>query len=370
MDTKLKVLDIQDLFKPTRSILTRQRISMVITDTIPSIPNALRRVIVGCLVPVKIISCELTDIDSTDPYLLSYEVRNNRLQLIPIKQNIPDDISLSLHIENTSNQVRIVKSEDITGIEGYCDPQLPLFSMQPKTKVDIPTIQVVQGAGYLNNAAFSIVGSYRYEHLDYLKVGYLGKFGSHLIKRAKLSDIFKIIGANPDSDPVDYLDKRILVIDPEYDKELNAYNKDVYDYIITDPVKFYSCTEVTPSYTYLSFDTFGTKDTRDILADAIKYLAESINSIRKGITTSTDMLVTMTKKDDLYLLTVRNSTAVIAEMISKMILQMVPVTCNYTIPTYSSSEFTIRLKHPDGIKVYRDALDKLLEVFESMIKAV
>lgn len=84
-----------------------------INDANPPIANAIRRGFIS-EIPVKHMTISLNnkDIVSTDPYIVNEMIRK-RLEMIPIDQSIPDDSVLSLKIENTSDNVVDITSDDL-----------------------------------------------------------------------------------------------------------------------------------------------------------------------------------------------------------------------------------------------------------------
>lgn len=132
-----------------------------------AIANAIRRTLISEM-PIKHLTVSLTDIKTTDPYVVG-EVIKKRIEMIPISQSIKDDTVFSIRFENTSDTYTDVSSSDIK-LNGIVDskdivPSIPICDINSGTSFSVNDIQVTESYGY-DNARVTI-GKVAYEIIDH-----------------------------------------------------------------------------------------------------------------------------------------------------------------------------------------------------------
>ncbi len=131
-----------------------------------SLANAIRRTLTSEM-PIKHLTVSLTDIMTSDPYVIGEAIRK-RLEMIPISQSIDMDTTFAIKIENKTDDCIDVNSHDIkiNGVGNSKDivPSIPICVINSDTFFSINDIHVVESYGF-DNARCSI-GRVGYEILD------------------------------------------------------------------------------------------------------------------------------------------------------------------------------------------------------------
>jgi DNA-directed RNA polymerase subunit L len=131
-----------------------------------ALANAIRRTLTSEM-PIKHFTVSLTDIVTTDPYVIG-EVIRKRIEMIPVSQTIDPELVFAIKYENKTDECVDVNSDDIkiNGV-GLCKdifPSIPVCTINSGTSFAINDIHVVESYGY-DNARCSI-GRVAYEILD------------------------------------------------------------------------------------------------------------------------------------------------------------------------------------------------------------
>lgn len=131
-----------------------------------AIANAIRRTLVSEL-PVKHLTVALTDIKTTDPYVIG-EVIRKRIEMIPVAQSIDPETVFSLRVENDSDTYSDVMSDEIkvNGVAASKDitASIPVCDINSNTSFSVNDIHVVESFGF-DNSRVSI-GRVGYEILN------------------------------------------------------------------------------------------------------------------------------------------------------------------------------------------------------------
>ncbi len=132
-----------------------------------SLANAIRRTLKSEL-PVKYLTASLTDIKSSDPYILG-DVIQKRLEMIPISQSIKTDAKFSIRFENNTDSYVDIMSTDIklNGVSSSADimPFIPLCDINSGTDLTINDIHVTERCGY--DSGRVAIGRIGYEIIDH-----------------------------------------------------------------------------------------------------------------------------------------------------------------------------------------------------------
>lgn len=131
-----------------------------------ALANAIRRTIMSEL-PIRHLTVSLSDIKSTDPYIIGEAIRK-RIEMIPISQSTNLDSVFSIRFENNTDEYIDVMSSEIklNGVMSSKDivPFIPICDINSKTSISINDIRVVESFGFDNSRAS--VGRVAYEILD------------------------------------------------------------------------------------------------------------------------------------------------------------------------------------------------------------
>lgn len=141
--------------------------SIKLTDANCAIANAIRRTLISEM-PVKHLTVSLTDIKTTDPYVIG-EVIKKRIEMIPISQSMKEDTVFSVKVENELDTYADVLSSDIK-VNGISEskhivPFIPICDINSGTILAINDIHITESYGYSN--ARAVIGKVSYEILDH-----------------------------------------------------------------------------------------------------------------------------------------------------------------------------------------------------------
>lgn len=151
IDLSPKVNDRElDHLMPKR--LFCKRLSFTLKDTNRAVANGIRRTVMSELL-VKALTFDYEDFSTTNPFLINTMILK-RFRLIPIDQAVPDDAVFELHAANKTNHVAYVYTRQISikagaGLKGLpFNENIPLFTLEAGTSVDIKNIRVISDYGY------------------------------------------------------------------------------------------------------------------------------------------------------------------------------------------------------------------------------
>ncbi len=331
MDSRINDIVVSDVYKAS-GIIQRQKISFKIRDTIPAIANYIRRAVKSGLLGVKILTCEIEDIESNDDFLLRIELRNYRIRHIPILQDTPDDTIFSIDVSNDTDNYHLVTSNDIQcNIKKPFMINLPILMLSPRSYLRVNNIHITTGIGYDNDPAFSVCDGYEYNVIDYIPVNYLDKVGTMIIKFIHYADV----ATNTD----ELIGKKILIIDPEYKEDLESYEAECYDIIIMEPITFYTSYGANIRELMLSFTTFGTIDARELIIKSCHAIRDVIKELRSAIRDNDITKINITK-GKIYSVKAKGMNIMLAELVLQYIGLTEPtITVNYTDTIHSNTEF-------------------------------
>jgi len=139
--------------------------------------NAIRRTIMS-ETPVKSLDYhEHDDIDISDPYILSDFIKK-QINLVPINQDIDiskySDYSIELTLENRTDEIIDVKTSDFIikksgkkiNVAEIMSPLIVLCRLRPGEHIYIKNINIIEGIGRNDSAAFSNISNIYYKPLD------------------------------------------------------------------------------------------------------------------------------------------------------------------------------------------------------------
>lgn len=124
--------------------------------------NALYRTVKG-EIPVRYMTASMDEIFTNDDWMDKFIIRS-RLEMIPIEQDIDFNDTFSLCVENNTDEILYVVSDDIKQ-RGVASkkilPSVLIGSLNPRTMLSINNISIVESQGYINGR--SAIGCAGYE---------------------------------------------------------------------------------------------------------------------------------------------------------------------------------------------------------------
>ena len=131
-----------------------------------ALANAIRRTLISEM-PIKHLTVSLTDIKTTDPYVIGEAIRK-RIEMIPISQSTDEDSVFAVRFENNTDGYIDVSSSEIklNGVASSKDilPSIPICDINSGTSFTINDIRVVESYGFDNSRAS--IGRVAYEMID------------------------------------------------------------------------------------------------------------------------------------------------------------------------------------------------------------
>jgi DNA-directed RNA polymerase subunit L len=143
-----------------------QILSFELVNSNCSFANALKRTIKN-EIPVRYLTVSISDIFSTDPWIDNQIIRN-RIEMIPIAQDIPIGTTYAVRYENTSdNYVDILSSEikQRGAVSKEVHQDAPICSINAGYSFVIDNITVGESYGYINSR--TAIGRLGYEILNH-----------------------------------------------------------------------------------------------------------------------------------------------------------------------------------------------------------
>lgn len=132
-----------------------------------SLANAIRRTLISEM-PIKHLTASLTEIKTTDPYIVGDAIRK-RIEMIPISQSIDEHSVFALRFENDADSYVDVSSSEIKlngiAISKDITPFIPICDINSGTSFSINDIHVVESYGF-DNSRVSI-GRVAYEIINH-----------------------------------------------------------------------------------------------------------------------------------------------------------------------------------------------------------
>lgn len=371
----------------------RERISFYLKNANLSIANAIRRVVSGEL-KVKYLTCNIHDISTNDDYIILDELRD-RINFIPLKQDVPINTTFTLNASNIDSKKRykIVHSNEIiskTYIDKAFAETFRIAELSPTKYLIIPKITVVEDYGF-NYSASCLTLDIEYHLVDYIPVKFINERANIITKRVKTDDLMKIINelkikANRD----ELFNKKILVIpNKSYQKQMSAKQiEDIkkFDLIVENPntyeinsltaddqfLKGYQNAEYDPKEFYLAITTYGNIDASKILNMVHSNLIERLENIKKAIIAQQsksendekvekDPFIDIIQDNIKTQIIIRGEDHTIGNLLAQTCYELDPQVGLINTPQQHPLNRTIVLNiiHSQSLKLILDAIDEL-----------
>jgi DNA-directed RNA polymerase subunit L len=141
--------------------------SFELRDANCALANAIRRGLVS-EIPIKHLTVSLSDIKTTDPYVIGEAIRK-RIEMIPISQTIDMESVFSVRFENNQDTHIDVPSSEIklngSTVSNDIVPFIPICDINSGTSFSVNDIHVIESFGF-DNARVSL-GRVAYEIIDH-----------------------------------------------------------------------------------------------------------------------------------------------------------------------------------------------------------
>lgn len=151
--------------------------SFELKEATSDLANCIRRYLIDEL-PVYSMHVTEEDIETDDRFILADFLKDN-LELIPFLQDITDNdaenLTMSLHVENTTDDIISIYSGDIIVTNSqkkkldntkYFTSTISIIKLRPGTTLDIKNISIVAGIGKADSGKFLLLSNISYEILD------------------------------------------------------------------------------------------------------------------------------------------------------------------------------------------------------------
>lgn len=394
--------------------IDHENVSFYIRDANTAIANGLRRVIEGEL-KIKILTCDIKDIDTDEDFVKRGELID-RINYIPIDQNLPMNAEFSLNISNTDpkKEYLIVHSSDMVQTSGNSNKPFAgtfrIAELRPGKYLIIPKIKVIEGYGF-NYSAHCLTTQIEYHITDYIPVKFVNERANIISKRVKtteLLELFKRYKIKYDGSPDDLFRKKILIIpNKSYQHLLTSDQKKKikqFDIVVENPdaweinelnfddkfLKEYQSTEMSAKNFFLSFMTNGNIDPKKMMQLACENINERLINIKESILEKmkekerekerererekerekTEGLVTILQDNIKTIIIIRGEDYTIGQLIKLTMFELDPRIGLINNPLEHPLNRTIMLniKHPEPIKITIDAIDECVKNFEKIKK--
>lgn len=356
----------------------REKISFYLKNANVSIANAIRRVVSGEL-KVKYLTCDIHDINTNDDFIILDELKD-RINFIPINQDIPVGTVFTLNVSNTNAKKRyyIVHSNEIVS-KTYTGRAFAetfrLAELNPAKYLIIPKIIVVEDYGY-NISSACLTHDFEYYITDYIPVKFVNERANFITKRVKTDDVAKLIKSAKHDD---LFRKKILVIpNKNYQKLMTQRQlEDVkkYDIIIENPnvpenidadnqfLKGYQSAEYDPKDFYLSISTYGNINANKILPMIYDSLLKRLDAIKEALTNKdeTNSLVSVNKDNIKTQIIIRGEDHTIGNLLAQTAYELDPNIGLINTPQLHPLNRTIVLNiiHTQAVKLILDAIEEI-----------
>lgn len=392
-DIKAKIISLMPTVVP-------ETISFYIKNANTAIANGIRRVISGEM-KVKILTCDLSDIDTDEDFIKRSELID-RINYVPINQNISSDAIFSLMMANTDpkKEFLVIHSSDIIPT-GNVQGNMKLFpetmriaELRPGKYLTIPKIKVVENFGFVYSA-HCLTNEIEYYITDFIPVVFVNERANFIGKYIKVSELltlFKKLKIKYDESPDDLFRKTILIIpnksyqhqlDPKQKERIKKFNivvENPESYKLTEMnqddqfLKGYQSTEMYCRNFFLSFTTNGNIDPKKMIWLACENIKERLTNIKNATLATKDEeeetagLVSIMQDNIKTKILIRGEDYTIGHLLRKTIFELDPSIglVNDSLEHPTNRTIIINIRHPQPIKIFIDAIDECIKNFSKI----
>lgn len=345
----------------------QSKISFIIRGTNTATANAIRRCVMSEL-EWKVLQVDHENVTSNEPFFKIPEFCK-RVSYIPIRQNIPDDVTFSINVKNgdaKSNRI-IVHSDEIIASDKkkYFDSTYRIAELHPGNFVKVKDISVRKGFSYRMdepdgaNAKFSPVSNVEFYPIDYINVHMLNEkkqLYSCYVRTAELlaispQEVKKLA-------PHVLAQKKIIIGDGEPVDEFELIKFKNADYTISGELKKYQSTEVMSEDYYIAIRTLGNIEPRLLIKSTLQNLVDRLMAMEASLKTEPQNIMSIS--DSVTKFRFENEKHTIANMLVTNIYLLDPQVSlvNYNEEHVLKMSFVLVIKHPEPTKILLDAFAK------------
>lgn len=363
LNTKEKKDKLLELLPKERTF----RLTYEINNINSSIANYIRVVSTNELL-VKKLDIDELDVEWNYEYIIPDQIRD-RINLIPIHQDVPDDATFKIEFVNNSNN-NYVKSSAMEGEHSkYIHKGVRIARLPKSEYLNIKNIKIVKGYGY-EDASNSLTSNFTYYPIDYINIKLMNEKLTIKNIICKTSDILNAIksgklakGENKNVKYSDIEDKIIIQINEDiYKSDPNILNIKNYDYVILSHIDEQSCMLSKPKDYKISFileDTFNNDKFMDYVLRTILskllYIKECIENKRIQIK---DL------QNDIFKISFPN--------IRKSLYQVLYFECFHSFANIKSIKYddnSITIVHSDYSNILSKSIESLISKFTQLWKS-
>lgn len=295
----------------------KQKLSFELTDANSDLANTIRRFLMD---EISVLSMNIDEekISTNDRFILTDYLKKN-MELIPISQNIPEDVKISLNVENKTDEIIPVYSRDITITDrakkklnamDYFSGTIPIIQLRPNSSLEISDINIVKGCGKEDSGKFLLLSNISYEILDMEPITqnkYTTKGESSLI-------------ANPTHFRIEFTNHRNISV---------------------KKVIILCCDEITRR---------------------LNLLLKELSNVAETTSIHFSDLIKIETKGDIKIFHFNNEYWTISNIISKycyLTFKEIQFVCSSIIHP-STEESMVKIRHPQALKIITNAIKKIL----------
>ncbi len=361
--------------------ITRKTIKFDLLNANPALANAIRLTVLEEL-DWKAFEISPNDIKTNEKNILINEFCD-RIMLMPINQDIPDDAVFGISFV-ADHAGGIIKSDVVNQIGGkkfagqICDLHR-IAVLGPKKFLQVKNIRVVHGKGY-ENSKFTTC-CFTYQLLDYIGIRSMESYHLELNEIAKVVDVLKhakIKSKGPAEDYDALAGKRIMAItNPNVMERASEETKKRIlssDIIIEERLPEASSLVEMPKHFRLGFEFHNVDNPKAIVVRALEDIADRLNLIKSAINIDGSVnnpdMVSVVLADNKCQIVVRGEDDSISRLLVYYILELVPdiPLVNTTKIHANLRSFKLRIMHPQHLKILHDAIDYIIKLLAGLVK--
>lgn len=366
------------------------RITFELKSASPAVANAFRRVAMVEL-EVKCLDFDPADLDTNEEYIIPVELRD-RINKIPIQQNIADDVEYSIKVANmdSTEEYALVRSRDMQQTAGKKIP-LPFYEtfrlaqLQPGKYLKIPRIFVSKGYGF-NEVRWSVTSDVIYQCTDYILVTSINDRGNFIKKRVNTAELEALMHKLKIKKDPELWRKKILVIpNKSYQKKLLPRDHETikkFDIVVENPeawdvtaeiddkfLKSYSSAEANPQDYYLGFRLYNNVEPLDLMMRICDNIIDRIDGISKSLSekNETSGITHIIQDDKKTQVKIKGEDHTIGQLLITTLHELdSTATVIKTIEHPHNRVVIITMIHAQPLKWFQDALDLIKKRFMAL----
>lgn len=325
-----------------------------------AIANALRRAPMR-EVRTKALYYDALSIETNEEYIKPHELLD-RIRLIPLSQDCPDDAVFSLDVANTTEAFTVdVLASDIKGGEKYFNPQFRIATLHQGKYLRIPRITVRPGFGS-EHACWSLTEEVTYKPLDYEDVAILTPRGVIQHQMVSSEELRALLQKNKITIPAGK--EPLFVMSPHQLHKVKIAERFVP---VEKNIPAQLSTVARPRAFALSFMFYTVEPRRGMhmICDAI---LERLQRVAEELEKPESTQVRITRKDDLVHFYISGETFTLGNLIRLAVFDLDPEVSlvNMRLEHALNNAIIINIRHPDAVGLFKSALTRCAKDFEQI----